>query len=275
MLACMEHTGHLGLRLRLFLQGKKVACAVEPALRIQCSMGIQRGKTDKADAAVIGRFAKRFHDELEPCSPASDNLLQLSSLLSTREALVRDKVRHANALESLKPLEYKELNEVYEQVIKTLGKKIAKVEAMIDELVASDEELKRNYELCRSVPGVGRVTACMLIALTGNFTRFADWRKFSCYCGTAPFPYSSGSSVRGRTKVSPLGHKGMKALLGLAVLAAVRRNPQFAEYQERKLKEGKHKLLVMNNLKNKLLAHVFATVKRGTPWADTMGHACG
>ncbi|WP_231494768.1 IS110 family transposase [Polaribacter sp. Hel_I_88] len=58
-----------------------------------------------------------------------------------------------------------------------------------------------------SIKGVGSQTALFMIVTTNGFTKFASWRKFASYCGIAPFPNTSGTSIRGRTKVSNLANK--------------------------------------------------------------------
>jgi len=105
------------------------------------------------------------------------------------------------------------------------------------------------------------------------FTVFESSRKFACYAGIAPFEYRSGTSIRGRTKVSHLANKTMKTLLNLAALTAVKTDPQIKQYYQRKIKEGKNPMLILNNVRNKLVARMFTTVKRQTPYVFTMQFA--
>ena len=67
--------------------------------------------------------------------------------------------------------------------------------------------LKNQFELIKSVPGVGDKTAIYMLIVTRGFTAFNNARKFACYAGTAPFEYSSGSSIKGRTKVNHMADK--------------------------------------------------------------------
>ena len=105
------------------------------------------------------------------------------------------------------------------------------------------------------------------------FTSFTDARKLACYAGVAPFEYSSGKSIRGRSKVSHLANKKLKALLSLATLNAKRKDKELQLYYQRKISEGKNGMLVMNALRNKLIHRIFATVKRGTPYVPLMKFA--
>ncbi|MDR1120095.1 MAG: IS110 family transposase, partial [Dysgonamonadaceae bacterium] len=110
--------------------------------------------------------------------------------------------------------------------------------------------------------------ATYLIVYTHNFTRFANWRKFACYCGIAPFEYQSGTSVRGRTQVSSIANKRVKKMLHLAAICAIHFDTELREYYLRRQAEGKTKMAVINIVRNKLVSRAFAVVKRWTPFVD-------
>lgn len=65
-------------------------------------------------------------------------------------------------------------------------------------LIISDDNLNDQLKLITSIKGVGEQTALFMIAYTHGFTKFGTWRKFASYCGIAPFPNVSGTSVRGK-----------------------------------------------------------------------------
>jgi transposase len=112
-----------------------------------------------------------------------------------------------------------------------------------------------------------------MIVYTDCFTKFNDWRKFASYCGIAPFPYQSGSSVKGRTKVSHLANKKIKALINMCAISAIQHNPEMKQYYQRRLEIGKNKMSTINIIRNKLISRVFAVIKRQTPYVDTMKFA--
>ncbi|MBK7884498.1 MAG: IS110 family transposase [Chitinophagaceae bacterium] len=74
------------------------------------------------------------------------------------------------------------------------------VEAKIIEIVNADDNLKQLYKFITSVVGIGFVTGINFIIYTNGFSVMNDCRKLACYCGVAPFEYSSGTSVRGKLK---------------------------------------------------------------------------
>jgi transposase len=143
-----------------------------------------------------------------------------------------------------------------------IDKDLKNIESKIIEIVNEDDNLKLLYRLITSVVGIGFVTAVNLIVHTNGFTMLKDTRKLACYCGVAPFEYSSGSSVKGRTKVHFMANKKLKCNLHMASLSAVKLDVDLKAYYERKVAEGKSKLSVLNAVKNKLLARIIAVVNK-------------
>lgn len=160
-----------------------------------------------------------------------------------------------------------------ERIVAEYKKQIAAIEKEIKEVINSDEKMNKNYELLTSIPGISLVNAVNLIVFTGNFSFFADARKFASYSGVAPFEYSSGTSVNKGTHVSKMANKMLKADLSQAAKSAINFDPWLKKYYERKRKEGKSYGCVLNAVKFKLIERVFAVVKRGTPYVNTMKYS--
>lgn len=112
-----------------------------------------------------------------------------------------------------------------------------------------------------------------LILYTIGFTAFETWRKFASYCGIAPFPNRSGTSIRGRTKVSSLANKEGKTLLSMCASSAIQCSPEMKAYYEKRIAGGKIKMSTLNIIRNKLLARAFAVANRVTPYVNTMKYA--
>jgi len=270
LVVCLEHTGIYSLPLCIFLQHKGFSYCLQPALQIKRSMGIKRGKNDRIDAQMIARYAYLHREELLMSTLPSKTLLRLKSLLSYRERLVKCKVAIQTAHKELNAFggstidKFVRLNSLTQ--IQQLEKGISQTDKKLLQIIEQDDQVLKTYQLVTSVKGVGLQIAANMIVYTTCFTRFENWRKFSCYCGLAPFEYSSGTSIRGKTKVSHLGNKKLKALIGNGIASAIQHDPELTQYYYRKIQEGKHKLSVQNAIKNKLISRVFATVKRGTPY---------
>ena len=93
-------------------------------------------------------------------------------------------------------------------------------------------------------------------------------KKFACYAGIAPFEYASGTSVKGRTRVHPCANKQLKSLLNMAAMNAIKINGEYKQYYKRRQQEGKNNMSTLNIIRNKILARIFAVVKRQTPYVD-------
>lgn len=109
----------------------------------------------------------------------------------------------------------------------------------------------------------------MTIVITGNFTTFNDPRKFGCYCGVVPFSNSSGSSLAGAERISPLANKKMKTLLSSGAESAIKHNCVLRDYYLKKKQEGKNRRVIINNVRNKLIHIMFAVIRKRTAYIES------
>jgi transposase len=266
----MEYTGIYTYGLEQFLYQSGIAYVKRPALDIKRSVGIKRGKTDKADARMIAQYGWYRREELKPMGPVSEAQQQLQQLMNYRDKLVRDKASYEARIKELRGQLGDQLPvriiESTKYVVEVLEVEIREAKKAVEDLIASDGELAVNYELVASVQGIGFVTAVHLLMATENFTRFNNPRKFACYSGVAPFEHKSGSSIKGKTKVSQLANKKIKSLLTLAAICAAKHDRELKAKYDQKIKEGKAKMSVVNIIRFKLIERVFAVIKRQTPY---------
>jgi transposase len=276
MILCMENTGVYTIPLWEYLVTHKIPVVVENALQISRSMGIRRGKSDKADAQVIARYIKLHHTECRLCKPPAQIITRLKLLFSYRERLL--KVKHQLSVASKEIHGFiaaelcKEMIHDSDVLIKNIGNKIDKAEKLILSIIMSDSETKRIYQLITSVPGIGLITGTYLIIVTQNFTIIENSRKLSRYGGMSPEKNESGI-IKRKAHVSRIGNKKLKSLLSNCVGTNLRYDSETKEYYHRKILEGKHEGVVINNLKNKILHRVYAVVNRGTNYVNIRKYA--
>ena len=262
---CLEYCGVYGLEIGFFMDGKIDYCFCNP-LHIKRSLGLTRGKSDKLDALKISRFCYLFRDELSPQKMPSDVMLKLKALMSERARIVKSKVIEKQVLNELKSSLSDATISRIKNRLKILEKDERAVEKEILELIKSDNEISKNYSLITTIVGISLVNATTMILCTNNFKGIDNPRSFACYCGVAPFEYTSGTSIRGKTRVSHLANKKVKSDLTNAARSSIVHDPEMKQYYKRKLDEGKEYGTVMNAVKFKLITRVFAVVKRGTPY---------
>lgn len=277
LIFCFEHTGIYNLRLCQFMQEHQLVYYVIPGLEIKRSLGIQRGKNDKADAKAIARYASLFEKELTPYHLPAETILNLKRLLTYREKLVRQRTAHLSHIQELKTvLEITTENEIMDSskhLAEVLSQQIKRVEQIIKKELQKEEEIAKTYQNIISIKGVGLIVAATMISATNNFKAFKTWRQFACYAGIAPFEHQSGISVKGKTKVSSLGDKQIKALLSQSAATALQHDPEMKTYYQRRLKMGKTKMSTLNGIRNKIVSRIFAVAKRNTPYVELMKFA--
>ncbi len=148
------------------------------------------------------------------------------------------------------------------------AQEIKEVEAEIKKIISSDETIGCFYKHATSVKGVGFVLEAHLIVTTNCVTAFENARQYGCYVGIAPFPYPSGISVKGNTKVSKMGTQKMKKLLLMGASSARQHDPELRQNSLKRIENGKNKMSTMNIIKNKLIQRVCAVVKRETRYVS-------
>lgn len=270
-LFCMEHTGLYTRELVSFLLQRESKVWMESALHLKRSMGMTRGKNDKVDSYRIARYAMTNNDKAVLLKLSSGTLLKLKDLMANRERLSKNYQSLKIATQELVRVDKsigKELMKLNDAALKGILKSKVKVEKRMLQLINEDEELKTLFSLITSVKCVGDVLATELIVYTNGFTRMNNTRQLACYCGIAPFEHSSGTSVRGRIGTSNFANMKLKSTLHMAAVSATRYVPDIKLYYERKVGEGKHKMAVINAIRNKLIQRIMAIVKRGTPYQE-------
>lgn len=265
LVVCIEHTGIYSQPLLDVLVKLKIRVCVEPALRIKQSQGMTRGKADKVDAQRIAQYAFKNYHELIFWKPQRQSIQKLKALLVLRDRLVNAKTQLEVPLneceEFIDPAIRKSLAVHCKKSIASLQSEILAIEKSMDKLVAQDQMLSQQNELATSVPGIGPITARNVIISTAEFTRITEPKKFACYAGVAPFEHTSGSSIRGKTRVSKMANMKVKTLLHLAAMTAVQHDPELRAFYLRKLDAGKNKMSVLNAVRNKLITRIFACIK--------------
>jgi transposase len=269
---CFEHTGNYGLLLAISLQEKKYTYSLVPAMEIKSSQGVQRGKTDATDAKQIATYALVHNHKLKPSQLPGRNLLLIKELLSYRNLLVKTRTKFKNSIQSRQLLsrliDNKWILTDLSRRVQELNEQIKRTEITIEDTIAHSE-LSNNYDLVKSVKGIGLVTAAALVSLTNNFTSFDSSREFNSYAGIAPFKHESGTSIRGKTKVSNYANKWIKTILYNAANSAVMYDPELKSYFKRKRAQNKNHTSIINAVASKVVARAFAVVHRQTPFVST------
>ncbi len=263
---CLEHTGIYGNPVVAALAGLGAKVWVEHAERIQKSTGLQRGKNDPVDARRIAQFAVRFVDQARFYEPSRPVIDELSALWTLRERLVGIKNQLEVPLKEAEKFMKKHVSSLLKSHSQSsqeaVNNDIKAVDAKMKELFDQDDDLCELYKLVSSVPGIGKATAAAIIITTNEFKKFDDPKKFACHAGFAPFEHRSGTSIRGKTKTSKKANSRLKKLIHMGAMSILTSKSSLKQFYEHKKAQGKHHLVALHALGNKLIRIVFAVVEK-------------
>jgi len=270
-LVCMENTGIYCNHVLEVCDELELDVWMEDAGRIKAFHSLSRGKNDALDAERIAKYGYLKQGEAKIWQAPRSVLVRLKSLNQLRKRLLNTKQRLFSPLgeEVYMDDDWSVEHARYVKPILTqLARQLKEVEKEMKDLIMEDDHLHALYDQMSSVKGVGLIVAASILVMTNEFKNINDPRKMACQCGVAPFPYESGKRIRGRTKVSHRAHKPMKVLLNLAARSSVSSPGELRDYYERKVAEGKNKMVVLNAIRNKIIHRIFACVRDGRKYEE-------
>ena len=267
----MEATGiyHEQLATRLYEAGAQVS-VVNPAQIKFYAQGLGvRTKNDKKDSAVLARYGAREKPKL--WQPEAPEIRSLKALLARLDGIEKDLQRERNRQE--KAL----VSEAPEAVLNSLSQMIVRLEAehqllekLIDEHLNQHKQLKDNKALLETIPGVGAVIATRMLMVIGSRS-FNSASQCSAYLGLVPVQHESGSSVKGRSRLSKAGNPVIRAKLYMAAVVATRYNPDIKAQYERLTGNGKSKMSALGAAMRKLVQICFGVLKHQQPYQPQVG----
>ena len=272
----MEHTGYYSYVFEKFLHRQGIRFVKVSALAIKRSLGIIRGKSDQIDARRIAEYGALHMAKLRFRKASSKATERLRLLTMERNKCIKIRTSLLNTLEVLKNMGVSSRDMLLrspQTIINTVNRQIEALEKEMEAVTREDEKLLINYQLLKSIKGVGPIVALHVLVKTNNFEWFDNARQFACYCGLAPFEHTSGTSIRGRTRVSHIADKQMKTLFDLAAKVAIQHDPELKEYYKRRIEEGKSKMSTINVVRNKIVGRMFAVIKRQMPYKSAVQEA--
>ena len=262
---CMEATGVYSEGLAYFLHASGYTVAVEPPLNIQRKFPVNASKTDELDCQYIAEYACRYQDKLSFWKPRAEILEQVKVLLTTRQHFSVQLTGHKNALHAInrKKVSSGLAKRSHQNMIEQIAKAIKEIDKEIHRLIDSDPTFKQTLLLLMTVPGIGLQLAAHLLIL---MQETLDPRVLASFIGISPIRHESGSSVYSTPTSRHFGPPALRKLLYLAACSVRTHKKQFQQYFYRKVAEGKHRKLVLNNIQNKLLKIACAVVRSQQPY---------
>jgi transposase len=262
--ACLEATGTYSDALATYLyEARYIVSLVNPAaIKAYAQSVLSRTKSDRVDASLIARFCA------ERCPPAwtppSPELRELQALVRRLDSLIEMRTMEENRLSSGVAVEA--VRESVEELIAHLSEQIKKTQALIREHMDSHPGLKRQRELLDTIPGIGETTAAVLLAEVPDISQYRSARQVAAFAGLVPRERQSGSSVRGRVRLSKIGNSRLRKALYFPAVTALRCSPFFQEWAEGLRRRGKSKMAVIGAVMRKLVHLAYGVLKSGRPF---------
>ena len=265
-LVVMEATGYYHYRLVQFLHKNKQLVSVVNPLSVKrfIQMKLAKVKTDKSDAKAICEYGivneVPLYNALTDVQSECLQLFRLMDSFIKKRTATKNKIHGEETLGIPSSWVYRSLK----RDRKHLDKELLGIEQKLLSLVRQDQQVQ--LTLLQSIPGIGLKTALFLIVVTDGFKKFETASQLCSYVGITPTIRESGSSVRGRSRISKVGNRKLRNLLFLCSFTACKHNKGCREIYERIVNKGKSKKLALIVVSNKLIKQSFAIAKSGNPY---------
>jgi transposase len=260
--ACMEATGKYGLMLAEWLSdhGFVVSMANPASIKGFAQSQLTRNKTDTADAKLIAKFTQALNPG-QWCPPPPE-IRELRDLVARCENLKNMIVQETNRLEMQKN---SQVSSHIEMHVAWLKNELLELEKSIQQRINKDPSLRVKNELLQSIPGIGEKTSATVLAYVA-FERFQSAKEVASYIGVNPRQHSSGTSIRGRTRLSKTGNAYLRKSLFMPSMAAIRFNGTIRRFAQQLTDKGKSKMVIIGAVMRKLVHIMYGVLKTGQPF---------
>jgi len=264
-LVCFEATGGQEWRLWAALDAAGIATRQLPPAQIKAFAASRgtRAKTDRIDAELIARFMA-FRPDAGRSLP-HERLRLLRALTSKRGQLVETRKRLLAQIRAHERLGTADMFAGMDGDLRTLlDRQVAELEARIERLIATDDDLAKTAEILRSVPGIGPVASTMLIAEMPELGQITG-EQAAALTGLAPIAHDSGA-MRGKRAIGG-GRRLLRHVMFQAALVATHHNPALKTFADRLRAKGKPHKVIITAVARKLVTIANALCTSQQKWA--------
>ena len=260
----MEATGTYSEPLALFLHETrdKVSLINPAATKAFAASRLSRTKNDRVDAELIARFCQA--QQPSAWAPPVREVRELQALVRRLESLIEMRVAEENRLSSGITVEM--VRQSVEEHLSYLNKQIKRTEELIRNHINNHPGLKQQSQLLDSIPGIAETTAALLLSEITDIKQYRSARQVAAYAGLVPRERQSGSSVRGRTRLSKIGNARLRRALYFPAITALRCSSFFQAWAKGLQERGKSKMSVICAVMRKLIHLAYGVLKSEKPF---------
>lgn len=264
----MEATGVYHERFAYFLSGKGYAVSIVMPNKISNFFKTLEIKTvtDKSMSMAITMFG--LEKQL-------DNWVQPKRLYRSIRQLTRERSQLIAERTMIKNQLHAEQAEAFpgEDTIRRMQNRINMLNTQLKEILAEvkaavkhDAELKQTLETITTVPGIGLLTGAVILAETNGFELIRSKKQLTSYAGLDVREKESGTSVKGKPRISKRGNKHLRKALHLPALAAIRYSERYKAIFVRIVSRNSVKMKAAVAVQRKLLEMVYTIYKTNKPY---------
>lgn len=264
----MEATGVYHESLAYYLEGKGYEVSIVLPNKISNYFRTLEMKTitDKTASEAIARFGlERKLDKWKRPKQIFKNLKQLTR---ERDQIVETRTMAKNQVHAEMAEAFPNPSSLHriKAHIKFLDKQVAEILMEITELVKQDGPVNESIELICSIPGVGRLTAATVLAETNGFELIRNKRQLTSYAGLDVREKQSGTSIKGKPRISKKGNRHLRKAMHLPALTAIRHEKKFKAVFVRLVSKHGIKMKAAVAVQRKLLEMIYTVYSKNTAY---------
>lgn len=267
----MEATGVYHEKFVYFLDDNK--CKISIVLPNKISNFIRtldiKTITDKSCSQAITQFGlERTLIEWKRPNKIYKSLKQLTR---ERDQIVNERVVAKNQLhaENTEAFPHENTIKRIKARIKFLTKQETEIKQDIEQTM--DEDIKAKIKKITTIPGVGDLTATIVLAETNGFELIKNKKQLTSYAGLDVKEKLSGTSVKGKPKISKKGNRSIRKAMHLPALTAIRHDENYKEVYKRLVTKSGIKMKGVVAVQRKLLELIYVLYKNDTTYEKEYG----
>jgi transposase len=264
----MEATGVYHESLAYYLEGKGYEVSIVLPNKISNYSRTLEVKTvtDKTASEAIARFG--LERKLDLWKRPKQIFKSLKQLTRERDQIVEMRTIAKNQLHAEMAEAFPNPSSVtrIKSHITFLDKQVTTILKEITAAINQDQEVSTSIEIICSIPGVGRLTAATVLAETNGFELIRNKRQLTSYAGLDVREKQSGTSVKGKPRISKRGNRHLRKAMHLPALAAIRHEKRFKAVFVRLVSKHGIKMKAAVAVQRKLLEMIYTVYSKNTTY---------
>lgn len=264
----MEATGVYHEELAYFLHGlnQRVVIMLPNKVKNFARCLNIKSKTDKIDSKIIAKMG--VQQKLTLWQPPKPIFRKMRALTRMYQDLKQQKLAFTNHIEAFDHSFNEDIQMVrkgYDKIITSIDKQIDQCLVMLMEMIKSDSDISDRVANIQTIKGVGFITAVIVIAETAGFENINNGKQLTSYAGLDVVQRQSGSSVKGKSKISKKGNSRIRGALYVPAMSACKHNSKMKAYYQRVNKNKTVKKPGVVAIERKLLILIYTIWKKNEP----------